>query len=67
MFGFFGVFDKFGGVIGSALFALTVSLTGSGRLAILALSILFVAGAIVLSFVNVERGRAAARATEAQP
>ncbi len=66
MFGFFGVFDKFGGVIGSALFALTVSLTGSGRLAILALSILFVAGAIVLSFVNVERGRAAARAAEAQ-
>jgi len=66
MFGFFGVFDKFGGVIGSALFALTVSLTGSGRLAILALSVLFVAGAIVLSFVNVERGRAAARAAEAQ-
>ncbi len=66
MFGFFGVFDKFGGVIGSALFALTVSLTGSGRLAILALSVLFVAGAIVLSFVNVERGQAAARAAEAQ-
>lgn len=65
MFGFFGVFDKFGGVMGSALFALTITLTGSGRLAILALSVLFVAGALVLSLVNVERGRRAAR--EAEP
>jgi UMF1 family MFS transporter len=66
MFGFFGVFDKFGGVIGSAFFALMVSLTGSGRLAILGLSFLFVAGASVLAFVNVERGRAAAREAEEQ-
>lgn len=64
MFGFFGVFDKFGGVIGSALFALTMGVTGSGRLAILALSVLFAAGAIVLSFVNVERGQEAARKAE---
>ena len=64
MFGFFGVFDKFGGLMGSALYALTVSLTGSGRLAILALSAFFVAGAAVLSRVNVERGRQAARDAE---
>lgn len=64
MFGFFGVFDKFGGVMGSALFALTVSVTGSGRLAILALSVFFVAGAAVLSRVNVERGKQAAREAE---
>jgi MFS-type transporter involved in bile tolerance (Atg22 family) len=65
MFGFFGVFDKFGGVMGSALFALTITLTGSGRLAILALSVLFAAGALVLSLVNVERGQRAAREAEA--
>jgi UMF1 family MFS transporter len=65
MFGFFGVFDKFGGVLGSALFALTITLTGSGRFAILALSVLFVAGAAILSCVDVERGRRAAREAEA--
>ena len=64
MFGFFGVFDKFGGVMGSALFALTISLTGSGRVAILALSVLFIAGGAVLSLVDIERGKAAARAAE---
>ena len=60
------VFDKFGGVMGSALFAFTMGLTGSGRIAILELSVLFVAAAIVLSFVNVERGQAAARAADSQ-
>jgi UMF1 family MFS transporter len=59
------VFDKFGGVLGSALFALTITLTGSGRFAILALSVLFVAGAAILSCVDVERGRRAAREAEA--
>jgi UMF1 family MFS transporter len=65
MFGFFGVFDKFGGVLGSALFALTLTLTGSSRPAILALIVLFLAGAAILALVDVERGRRAAQAAEA--
>ena len=38
--------------------------TGSGRIAILALSVLFIAGGAVLSLVDIERGKAAARAAE---
>lgn len=60
LFGFFGVFDKFGGVIGSALFALMLRLTGSSRPAILAVAAFFVIGGLILSRVDVERGRAAA-------
>jgi len=57
LFGFFGVFDKFGGVIGAALFALMLRLTGSSRPAILAVAAFFVIGAAILSRVDVERGR----------
>jgi len=66
MFGFFGVFDKFGGVMGGALFALMITLTGSSRPAILALVLFFVAGGAVLSRVDVERGRRVAREAEAR-
>jgi UMF1 family MFS transporter len=65
MFGFFGVFDKFGGVLGSALFWLVITLTGSGRPAILALVVFFVVGAGLLTLVDVERGVRAAREAEA--
>jgi UMF1 family MFS transporter len=64
MFGFFGVFDKFGGVMGSALFALMITLTGSSRPAALGLVVFFVAGGAVLSLVDVERGQRAARQAE---
>jgi UMF1 family MFS transporter len=60
LFGFFGVFDKFRGVIGAALFALMLRLTGSSRPAILAVAAFFVIGALVLSRADVERGRRAA-------
>lgn len=66
MFGFFGVFDKFGGVMGGALFALMITLTGSSRPAILALALFFAAGGAVLSRVDVERGRRVAREAEGQ-
>ena len=65
MFGFFGVVDKFGGLLGSALFWAVISLTGSGRPAILALIGFFVVGAVLLAFVDVARGERAARAAEA--
>jgi len=65
MFGFFGIFDRFGGVIGSSLFGVMEWLVGSSRPAILSLVGLFAVGTILLSRVDVERGRRVARAAEA--
>jgi UMF1 family MFS transporter len=64
-FAFFGVFDKFAGIFGPALFALTIAATGSSRNAVLSVVSFFVVGAILLSLVNVEEGRRAARDAEA--
>jgi len=65
MFGIFGVFDRFGGAIGSFVFFVLLALTGSGRPAILTLVVFFALGALLLSRVDVERGRRQARAAEA--
>ena len=65
-FAFFSVFERYAGVLGPAIFALVVSTTGSGRSAILAILIFFVAGGLLLLRVNVEAGRRDARAAEAQ-
>lgn len=65
MFGFFGIFDRFGGAIGSMIFGVMLSLTGSSRPAIVSLVVLFLVGAWLLSRVDVERGRRGARAAEA--
>ncbi len=61
-FGFFAVFEKFAGIFGPALFAITVHLTGSSRSAILSVIAFFVAGAAMLAAVDVEAGQRAARA-----
>ncbi|HET7293981.1 MAG TPA: MFS transporter [Vicinamibacteria bacterium] len=61
LFGFFGVFDKFGGVFGSALFGLSLSRTGSSRPAVLAMAAFFLIGGFLLSRVDVDRGRRAVR------
>jgi UMF1 family MFS transporter len=60
-FGFFAVFEKFAGIFGPALFAVTVSLTGSSRQAILSVIAFFVIGALLLAMVDVEAGQRAAR------
>jgi UMF1 family MFS transporter len=60
LFGFFGVFEKFGGVVGPAVFAAAVRATGSSRPAILSLVAFFLLGGLVLSRVDVARGQAAA-------
>jgi UMF1 family MFS transporter len=60
-FGFFGVFEKFAGIFGPALFAITVQMTGSSRHAILSVIGFFVVGAVLLSRVDVAKGQAAAR------
>jgi UMF1 family MFS transporter len=59
-FGFFSVFEKLSGVFGPGLFGLMVVITGSSRDAILTVLALFIAGAVLLTMTNVERGRAAA-------
>ncbi len=66
LFGFFGIFDRFGGAIGSAIFGAMLALTGSSRPAIVSLVVLFVLGAFFLSRVDVDRGRRLAREAEAR-
>ena len=65
-FGFWGVFDKFAGIFGPAIFTVMVWTTGSSRNAILALVLFFVTGGLLLLFVDVDRGRRAAREAEAR-
>jgi UMF1 family MFS transporter len=61
-FGFFSVFEKFAGIAGPALFAASVSLFGSSRAAVLSVILFFLAGAAVLTRVNVAEGEAQASA-----
>ena len=62
-FGFFAVADRFAGVLGPAFFALSVTVTGSSRGAVLSVLLFFVLGALVLTRVDVARGEARARAS----
>lgn len=65
-FGFYGVFEKFTGILGPYLFAETVARTGSARLAILSVIAFFVVGAALLACVDVDRGQQAARQADAR-
>jgi UMF1 family MFS transporter len=60
-FGFFSVFEKFAGIAGPALFAVSVSIFGSSRAAVLSVILFFVCGALVLTRVDVAEGEAHAR------
>lgn len=55
-FGFYGLLGKFAAIIGPFLVAWTGLLSGSSRLGILSLLVLFVAGGLLLSRVDVRRG-----------
>jgi len=63
-FGFYSVFEKFAGIFGPLLFDITISLTGSSRNAILSVIVFFVAGAFLLSRVDVAKGQSIARQRE---
>lgn len=63
-FGFFGVFDKFAGIFGPALFATAVGTSGSSRTAILSLVVFFIVGGLILTRVDVAGGQRAAREAE---
>jgi UMF1 family MFS transporter len=63
-FGLWGVAGKFAAVIGPPVYGLTVYLTrGDHRQALLAITVFFIAGLLVLLTVNERRGRRAARAS----
>ncbi|MFC2947930.1 MFS transporter [Virgibacillus sediminis] len=55
-FGFYGISSKFAAVFGPFLFAFVGQITGSSRLGIISLLFFFVAGLIILRFVDVEQG-----------
>jgi UMF1 family MFS transporter len=65
-FGFFSVFEKFAGIAGPALFAASVTIFGSSRAALLSVILFFIAGALVLTRVDVAAGEANARAAGAR-
>lgn len=60
-FAFFGVFDKFAGIVGPAVFAAVIEATGSSRGAILAVMVFFIAGGALLTRVDLDEGRRMAR------
>lgn len=55
-FGFYGISSKFAAVFGPFLFGIVGQLTGSSRLGIISLLVFFIAGIILLRFVNIEKG-----------
>lgn len=63
-FGFFSVFEKFGGILGPLLFAIASQLAGSSRVAILSVLAFFVLGAWLLTMVDEQEGAAVARAAD---
>lgn len=65
-YGFYSVSEKFNTVIGPILFSVINQLTGNSKLAIISLVIFFVAGIIMLSKVNIERGVKEAQAEDAR-
>jgi UMF1 family MFS transporter len=63
-FAFFGVFERYAGVLGPAIFAVMAGL-GSSRSAILTLLPFFLVGIVLLAKVDVAAGRREASAGEA--
>ena len=56
-FGFYAISSKFASIFGPLAFALLIDMTGSNRMAILALALFFVLGILLLAGVDVEEGR----------
>ena len=64
-FGFYSVFEKFGGILGPAVFGIAVSTTGSSRSAILWVIAFFVVGGAMLMTVNIAEGERMAHDADA--
>ncbi len=63
-FGFYDISSKIAGIAGPFLFGVVGQLTGSSRLSIISLIVFFIGGMLLLTTVNVEEGRRAAREVE---
>jgi len=61
-FAFFGVFERYAGILGPAIFAWMAAHSGTSRNAILSVLAFFIVEAVLLTFVNVDEGRRAASA-----
>ena len=66
LFGFYGVMDKFAGMVGPTVFAAVGAATGSPRLGILSIMAFFVVGGAILYTVDVDEGRQVARDAQAR-
>jgi len=66
LFGFYGVMDKFSGMVGPSVMAFVITLTGSSRYGILSVIVFFVVGAAILYTVDEDEGRRVARAAQAR-
>lgn len=58
-YGFYSVFSKFSAIWGPLAFGVIRQITGTARLSILSLMVFFIAGLILLWFVDVEKARSA--------
>jgi UMF1 family MFS transporter len=56
-FAFFAVSERFAGILGPAVFASAVAMSGSSRYAVLSIIVFFIIGGIVLSRVDPAQGR----------
>jgi UMF1 family MFS transporter len=61
-YGFYSVFGKFSAIWGPMVFAIIRQVAGSSRFSIISLIIFFIAGLILLSFVNEDKAREAKKA-----
>ncbi|TVP74751.1 MAG: MFS transporter, partial [Gemmatimonadales bacterium] len=66
LFGFYGVMDKFAGMVGPSVMAGVITLTGSSRMGILSVAVFFVVGAFLLWRVDEDEGRQVARDAQAR-
>ncbi|CAN5768985.1 MFS transporter [soil metagenome] len=64
-FAFFGVFERYAGILGPLVFGWVAAYWGNSRNAILAVVVFFIVGALLLARVDVDAGRRQARAGEA--
>ena len=65
-FGFFNLSGKATSFVGPPLFSTVLALSGSAHWAIVSLLVFFAGGLVIVSFVDVKRGRQEARAAEPQ-
>jgi len=63
-FGFFSTGEKMAGIVGPAIFGFIGQMTGSSRWGIISVTLLFIAGALLLWRVDEQEGRRVAQAAE---